>query len=362
MENEGFVSVVIPAFNAERFIQNAVGSCVSQTYRPLEIVVVNDGSTDSTVERVRRLFYLVKSDEVLLKLVEIDQNRGAANALKIGFSITKGSYVCWLSADDMFIYDRKIEKQVAQMKKKGAMWSYYRNAYEGTALSTARLQRNSYLSHLAFLDPLFINDSYLRMMLLLFRNPINGSSIMIRRDCFETYGQFDPLARNVDLDGDLWMRYSCLKLELAAIRGAPVFYREHLNQTSKKRELMLYGSELTRMRMLTFLARKGILLYMLKKFSPYLPIILSTKQPLERPFVSEFLFNYILCHRKEFNRILVKWVHKSLVDVRNHPNYFMLDRNRFLQDLESFSESPEFKRFEENISKQWVSCIGDDVN
>jgi glycosyltransferase involved in cell wall biosynthesis len=352
MENEGFVSVVIPAFNAEKFIQNAVRSCLCQTYRPLEIVVVNDGSTDSTVEKARALFSFMKSKEVLLKLPEIDQNRGAANALKVGFSISRGSYVCWLSADDMFIDRRKIEKQVAQMKEKGAMWSYYRDVYQGKDLSTARLQRSSYLSHLSFLNPLFINDSYLRMMLLLFRNPINGSSIMIRRDCFETYGQFDPLARNVDLDGDLWMRYSCLRLKLVAIKGAPVFYREHSNQTSKRRELMLYGSELTRMRMLTLLAKKGILLYMLKKFSPYLPIILLTKQPLARPLVSEFLFNYILCHKKEFNRILVKCIRQSLVDVRNHPNYFMLDRNRFLQDLELFAGSPEFKRFEENISKQ----------
>jgi glycosyltransferase involved in cell wall biosynthesis len=352
MENEGFVSIVIPAFNAEEFIQNAVRSCVCQTYRPLEIVVVNDGSTDSTVERTRAMSNFAKSNEVLLKLTEIDNNRGAANALKVGFSISRGSYVCWLSADDMFIDKKKIEKQVAQMKEKKAMWSYYRDAYQGKTLSTSRLQRSSYLPHLSFLDPLFINDSYLRMMLLLFRNPINGSSIMIIRDCFEKYGQFDPLARNVDLDGDLWMRYSCLKLKLVAMKGAPVFYREHSNQTSRKKGLMLYGSELTRMRMLTLLAKKGILLYMLKKFSPYLPIVLSTKQPLARPLVSEFLFNYILYHKEEFNRILVKCIRKSLVDVRNHPNYSMLDRNQFLQDLESFAASPEFKRFEENISKR----------
>jgi glycosyltransferase involved in cell wall biosynthesis len=351
MKEKELVSIVIPAFNAQDFIRYAVKSCFYQTYRPLEVVVVNDGSTDSTFEVVRSLFNSTTVGEAQVKLLDIGQNRGAANALRVGFSRSKGAYVCWLSADDMFINRKKIEKQVAWMTRTGALWSYYRNAYQGETLSNANLQRNSYLPHLGFLDPLFINDSNLRLMLLLFRNPINGSSIMIRRDCFETFGLFDPLTRNVDPDGDLWMRYSILKLKLVAIRGAPVFYRQHSNQTSNKRYLMLRGMELTRMRILMTLEKKGVLAQLIRRVAPFFPFILATREHLAMPFVSEFVFNYILDHKRQFNRIVVKCSRKSLAAIKNHPTYLLLDRDEFMRDLEVFRESREFRKFEEIVFK-----------
>jgi len=352
MIGKELVSVVIPAFNAEDFIECAVKSCLHQTYRPLEVIVVNDCSVDSTAELVNTLSRSIKDSEAQVKLIDIDKNRGTANALRVGFLGSKGAYVCWLSADDMFIDRKKLEKQKTRMTETGALWSYYVDWYQGATLSAASFQRSSYLPYLRFLDPLFINDSNLRLMMLLFRNPINGSSVMIRRDCFGTFGQFDPLTRNVDPDGDLWMRYSFLGLKLATLRGAPIFYRQHSTQTSKKRHLMLWGSELTRMRMLFMLEKKGVLVQLVRKFAPFIPIIIGTHQHFARPFVSEFLFSYILDHRREFDRLLVTFARRSLAMTKNHPTYFMLDRSRFMKDLDVFMESEEFKRFQEIAFKQ----------
>lgn len=347
MKEKELVSVVIPAFNAEGFIEYAVKSCFKQTYRPIEIVVVNDGSTDSTVNVVRGLSRSDMRGEVELRVIDIGQNRGAANALNVGFSNAKGAYVCWLSADDAFIGKEKLQIQVARMKRTGALWSYYTYFYEGATPSSANLMRSSYLPRLRFLDPLFTHNSDLRLMALLFRNPINGSSIMIRKDCIESFGQFDPVTRNVDADGDLWMRYSLLKLTPAAIRGAPVFYREHPAQTSKRKQVMLHGCELTRMRILLTLEKKGVLSGFIRKFSPFFPIVLGTRQHFERPFVSEFLFNYCTNHGREFSWIFLKYIRRSLSTVNKHPNYLSLDKNRFSEDLEKFMESRTFKEFEE---------------
>jgi len=296
------VSIVIPAYNAEGYIRDALKSCFSQTYRPIEIVVVNDGSTDHTVNVVNTLHASIADSKVTLKVIDIGENKGAANALNVGFSKAEGEYTCWLSADDIIIDKRKTQKQINYMKKTEALWSYFKDFVTGITLQNAKLARNSYLPHMRFSDPLFIKSHDLRLMILLFSNPINGSSIMIRRDCINSYGQFDPITKNVDGDGDLWLRYSALKLKLKVLNGATVFYRQHPTQTSKKISSMIYGCELTRMRMLLTLDKKGELVNLIKKFTPFFPAIFAAKLHLERPFVSEFLFNYILGKRKKFSR------------------------------------------------------------
>ena len=340
------VTVVIPAYNAEEFIEDAVKSCFNQTYRPMETIVVNDGSTDTTANKVRDLANSLYRSDFELRLLNIGKNMGAANALNAGFSSAEGAYVCWLSADDMFIDKEKIKKQIRYMKRNRAEWGYFRDFYSGQHLSTARLVKSSYLPRLCILDPLFVHDSDLRLALLLFKNPINGSSVMIRKDCAELYGKFDPITRNVDADGDLWMRYSALGLRLAAAKGAPVFYREHSMQTSKKELAMLYGCDLTRVRIMATLAKKGNLARLAKKFSPFLPILVETNYHIARPFVSQFLFNHILDHKKEFDRIFLKYVQKSLADVNRHINNLRLDTEKFAKDIEAFKQSPTFINFE----------------
>jgi len=347
MSERETVSVVIPAYNAEKFIEDAIRSCFNQTYRPIEIIAVNDGSTDSTVDVVNHLANLIPDGALELRIIDIGENRGSANALNVGFSSAKGAYVCWLSADDMFIDKEKTQKQVVRMNKTNADWSYFRDVYIGPSLSIASLKRSSYLPRLRIFDPLFIHNSDLRLMMLLFKNPINGSSIMIRRNCIETYGQFDPLTRNIDGDGDLWMRYSALKLKLTALKDAAVFYREHPTQTSKRKDLMMYGCELTRMRILLTLQKRRDLVKLIKKFTPYFPLVLGAKQHFGRPFVSEFLFNYILDQRREFNSVFLKYIRRSLNNVKMHRNYLTLDKNKFLKDLELFMKSHTFKKFEE---------------
>lgn len=347
MNQSTMVTVVIPAYNAEEFIEDAVKSCFNQTYRPMETIVVNDGSTDMTANKVRNLADALSRSDFELKVLDVGRNMGAANALDAGFSSAEGVHVCWLSADDIFIDREKIEKQTRYMKRNRAEWCYFRDFYSGAHLSTAKLVKSSYLPRLRILDSLFVRDSDLRLAMLLFRNPINGSSVMIRKDCTELYGKFDPITRNVDVDGDLWMRYSALGLKLAATKGAPVFYREHSMQTSKKKLAMQHGSDLTRVRILATLEKKGNFVRVAKKISPFLPIIVETKNHIARPFASQYLFTHILDHKKEFDPMLLKYVQRSLADVDTYINNRGLDREEFAKDAEAFEQSPTFKNFEE---------------
>lgn len=98
LDHRPLVSVIIPAFNAERYLAGAIDSALSQTYPNLEVIVINDGSTDRTGEIARKF-----GNRVLV----IDQeNRGIAGARNSGIRKARGSVIALLDADDRWMHDR----------------------------------------------------------------------------------------------------------------------------------------------------------------------------------------------------------------------------------------------------------------
>ncbi|RJX16612.1 MAG: glycosyltransferase [Desulforudis sp.] len=106
------VSIIIPCFNAARWIGEAIESCLAQTYRPIEIIVVDDGSTDDSVKIVKEF-----GDKVILETSSA--NRGGNHARNRGFELSSGAYIQYLDADD-YILPEKIEHQVDALEKSGA--------------------------------------------------------------------------------------------------------------------------------------------------------------------------------------------------------------------------------------------------
>ena len=90
------VSIIIPCYNAERWVGEALDSCIAQTYRPLEVVVVDDGSTDGSLGIIQRY-----ADQYLdLIRYETGPNRGGCATRNRGFALSHGEYVLFLDADD----------------------------------------------------------------------------------------------------------------------------------------------------------------------------------------------------------------------------------------------------------------------
>jgi glycosyltransferase involved in cell wall biosynthesis len=104
---EPLVSILIPAFNAERWIADAIQSAIGQTWARKEIIVVDDGSTDQTPSIARQF----ESKGVA---VVTQENRGAAAARNKAFSLSRGDFIQWLDADDLLGPD-KIAKQIGQL-------------------------------------------------------------------------------------------------------------------------------------------------------------------------------------------------------------------------------------------------------
>jgi glycosyltransferase involved in cell wall biosynthesis len=121
---KSLVSILIPAYNAENWIAYTLQSAVGQTWPRKEIIVVDDGSSDRTVEVARRF----ASKEVV---VVSTKNQGAAAARNHALELSKGDYIQWLDADDLLAPD-KIERQLAALKDSDSRrvvlsspWAYF---------------------------------------------------------------------------------------------------------------------------------------------------------------------------------------------------------------------------------------------
>ena len=141
------VSVIMTTFNVEEFVGTSVSSILNQSYRPLELIVVDDGSSDGTVEALRRL----QKDDARLKVIVKATNDGTYVSKNLGFAQARGKYVAFQDADDWSHPDR-IGKCIAALEARP----------EISALSTEQVRmtnsgdlaitvggRCAYLSHIS---------------------------------------------------------------------------------------------------------------------------------------------------------------------------------------------------------------------
>ena len=106
----GLVSVIMPAYNAEKTILNSISSVLSQSYEHWELIVIDDCSTDKTLDIVNGV------SDGRVKVVVNRVNSGVAKSRNTGISIAKGQYIAFLDSDDLW-YTNKLEKQVEAIKK-----------------------------------------------------------------------------------------------------------------------------------------------------------------------------------------------------------------------------------------------------
>ncbi|MBO4106825.1 glycosyltransferase family 2 protein [Streptococcus suis] len=113
------VSVIIPMYNAEQFIQETIQSVLAQTYQVFEIIVVDDQSSDNSMETVRSLI----AKDSRIRLLQNEVNSGVAVARNAGVAEANGRFICFLDADDLWLSD-KLAKQVSFMLENSYAFSF----------------------------------------------------------------------------------------------------------------------------------------------------------------------------------------------------------------------------------------------
>ncbi len=160
------VSVVMPAYNAEKFITDAVLSVLNQTYQDYELIVIDDCSTDSTYQILTEI---CKKDN-RIKLYRNAVNSGVSYTRNFGVSKACGEWIAFLDSDDIWAAD-KLEKQLrATLRESHAVISYTASGFMDSAGN-----RYSYVMHAQ------AKTTY-KMMLR--RNLMSCSSVMVKKDVF----------------------------------------------------------------------------------------------------------------------------------------------------------------------------------
>lgn len=207
------VSVIIPAYNAARWLPGTLGSVIEQTHQDMEIIVVNDGSTDRTACIVDD--YARKDRRVHL-LNQPNRERSAAR--NAGMRAAQGEYVAFLDADDLWL-PSKLARQVACLEQRlecGACYTWAETIDD----------RGEIIESLADLSRIYWHNP-VDALTLAGGNYVSGSasSVVMRRDLVKTVGFFDEAMQQAE-DWDYWYRMA-LRSRFCLVPEALVRIRRH---------------------------------------------------------------------------------------------------------------------------------------
>lgn len=183
------ISVVIPAFNRADTIRKCVESVLSQTYKNIEVIVVDDGSLDNTADLVDSM-----EDSRIRKCIRLDSNKGACYARNKGAAVAEGNYIAFQDSDDIW-KPEKLEKQLAYLKKKKADMVF------------CGMKRVNQFKNKSWYFPLYtINESKNMKRQILAENCVSTQCILIKKDAFKKV-LFDPSIKKFQ-DWDFSIRAS----------------------------------------------------------------------------------------------------------------------------------------------------------
>lgn len=218
-DNSSLVSVILPTYNCARFLQESVGSVLSQTYHLYEIIVVDDGSTDNTREVLQPFIQRIR-------YLHLEQNKGLPTARNTGIQSARGAYIAFIDADDLWLPE-KLETDIecfAQHPDTSMVYSKHLNIDEkGKEFDGATQKR--------------LPSGRIFLQLFSEQNFIISSSVVVRKEVFETTGLFDERLFNCQ-DWDMWLRIA-FSFQAAGINKPLVKYRHNPHSLSKNRENVL---------------------------------------------------------------------------------------------------------------------------
>ncbi|QQS18931.1 glycosyltransferase [Candidatus Saccharibacteria bacterium] len=218
------VSIVIPVYNGSNYLKEAIDSALAQTYKNIEIIVVNDGSNDDgATEKIAKSYgnkisYYAK------------ENGGVATAINLGIKKMSGEYFCWLSHDDLY-YQDKIEKQINFLAKLN-----FKKVFLYANYSILIGQQ---------ITPVVHNHEMLtrKSRYSLLRGCVNGITILIPKSILDEMGAFDEKLRCTQ-DYDYWRRIEA-KYDFVHMEDVVSITRLHSEQdTQVSPRVVAEGDEL----------------------------------------------------------------------------------------------------------------------
>jgi alpha-1,3-rhamnosyltransferase len=223
------VSVIIPCYNHEKFVKEALQSVINQTYTNIQLIVIDDGSTDNSVEVIKEL------KQNFDFVFETQSNIGLSSTLNKGITkYAKGKYIAILASDDIW-QENKLSIQVKFLENNKDFAMVCSNAF--IVNSQSEIVDKFYNN--------FTNPNISFTEIALGRKIIPALTVIIRKEIFDFVGLFD---KNLLIeDWDMWLRIS-YKYKVAGIDAYLANYRQHAFNTSS---IKLEGMTMSRFEILS---------------------------------------------------------------------------------------------------------------
>lgn len=205
------ISVVIPAYNSERTIGDTVQSVLAQTFTDFEIIVINDGSQDGTLECLGAI-----ADSRLN--VFSYENSGVAISRNRGIEKAKGEYVAFLDADDLWVPEKLTEQYQALQESPAASVAYSWTNYIDDSGDFLR----------PGMRPSFQGDVYRHLLVSNFLEC--GSNLLVRRSALQKVGGFDAELPPSE-DWEMWLRLA-KRYDFALVESPQILYRVSTSSAS----------------------------------------------------------------------------------------------------------------------------------
>ena len=173
------VSIVIPAYNHEKYVGEAIQSVLDQTFRDFELIIINDGSTDHTEAEILRF----KDDRIRYYSQE---NRGLSATLNRGIELARGEYFNFLPSDDAFLPD-KLETQLRIFEENPEYWGW---SFLTHSLSMPRGRRSKKILSVALGNRSLSKRKEEIFPALFERNFLSAPTALIKMECFKKVGRF----------------------------------------------------------------------------------------------------------------------------------------------------------------------------
>ena len=188
------ISVIIPTYNRAHLIKDSVSSVLSQTLKPAETIVIDDGSTDETWPILKNLGFSASDNKKNTLRYIYKENGGVSSARNVGIELASSEYIALLDSDDQW-KPIKLEKQISSLQQENFE---ARLSHTDEVWIRNGVRVNPHKKHYKTGGDLF--KKCLKMCC------ISPSSAILHRSVFKDYGKFDESLKACE-DYDLWLRY-----------------------------------------------------------------------------------------------------------------------------------------------------------
>ncbi|MDT0643048.1 glycosyltransferase [Zunongwangia sp. F363] len=204
--NLPLISIILPVYNRERYVADAIESILKQTYENFELIIIDDGSTDDSIE------FIEKYDDSRIKLFQLPFNQGLSTARNRGIENSKGKYIAFMDSDDIS-HPQRLVKQIEILETNEEIWvcgSWLKLMNSGVIIKHRK-------DHKELLCQMLINC------------PLSIGAVSMRAEIFEKE-KFNEKLRFGE-DYEFWSRV-IWKTRLYNLQESLLFYRIHENQNS----------------------------------------------------------------------------------------------------------------------------------